>query len=66
MEFEDLAQRAMEVRRQYTDLEQASCGRAWTREEVALGFIGNTGRIPVGRRRVPTDVQRGVACNIEL
>ena len=43
MEFEDLVRRAMEVRRQYTNLEQATYGRAWTREEVALGFVGDVG-----------------------
>lgn len=43
MEFEDLVRRAMEVRRQYADLEQATYGRAWTRQEVALGFVGDVG-----------------------
>jgi NTP pyrophosphatase (non-canonical NTP hydrolase) len=43
MEFEDLVRRAMEVRRQYADLERATYGRAWTRQEVALGFVGDVG-----------------------
>ena len=43
MEFRDLVRRAMEVRRQYAVLEQATYGRAWTREEVALGFVGDVG-----------------------
>ena len=43
MEFEDLVRRAMEVRMQYADLELATYGRTWTREEVALGFIGDVG-----------------------
>ena len=43
VEFSDLATRAMEIRRQYAALEQATCGRAWTREEVALGFVGDVG-----------------------
>ena len=43
MEFENLVRRAMEVRRQYADLERATYGRAWTRQEVALGFVGDVG-----------------------
>jgi NTP pyrophosphatase (non-canonical NTP hydrolase) len=43
MEFEDLVRRAMEVRTQYADLERATCGRAWAREEVALGLVGDIG-----------------------
>jgi NTP pyrophosphatase (non-canonical NTP hydrolase) len=43
MEFEDLVQRAMDVRRQYADLERLLYGRSWTREEVALGFVGDVG-----------------------
>jgi NTP pyrophosphatase (non-canonical NTP hydrolase) len=43
MEFEDLVRRAMEVRRQYADLEQATYGRAWTHQEAALGFVGDVG-----------------------
>ena len=43
VEFGELATRAMEIRRQYAALEQATYGRAWTREEVALGFVGDVG-----------------------
>ena len=43
MEFEDLVLRAMAVRRQYANLEQATYERAWTRQEVALGFLGDVG-----------------------
>lgn len=43
MEFQVLVQRAMEVRRQYAELEEKKYGRAWTREEVVQGFVGDVG-----------------------
>lgn len=43
MEFGELIDRAMQVRSQYAAFEHATYGRAWTREEVALGFVGDVG-----------------------
>ena len=43
MEFRDLAERAMAIRQRYAELEQTKYGRAWTKEEIALGFIGDVG-----------------------
>ena len=43
MELADLARRAWEVRQQYAALEQRNYGRSWTREEVAIGFVGDVG-----------------------
>ena len=43
MELGDLTQRAMVLRQLYEELEQKHYGRVWTREEVALGFIGDVG-----------------------
>jgi NTP pyrophosphatase (non-canonical NTP hydrolase) len=43
VDFRELTARAMEIRRQYAALEQATYGRVWTREEVALGFVGDVG-----------------------
>jgi NTP pyrophosphatase (non-canonical NTP hydrolase) len=43
MEFCELEQRALAIRRQYASLEQRRYGRAWTREEIALGFVGDVG-----------------------
>jgi NTP pyrophosphatase (non-canonical NTP hydrolase) len=43
MEFRDLIQRAMEIRALYAELEQTTYGRAWTNEEIALGFVGDVG-----------------------
>jgi NTP pyrophosphatase (non-canonical NTP hydrolase) len=45
MEFQALVQRAMDVRRQYTELEKSRYGRAWKREEVLQGFIGDVGDV---------------------
>ena len=43
MEFAALSRRAMEIRQQYAALEQQRYGRSWSREEVALGFVGDVG-----------------------
>jgi NTP pyrophosphatase (non-canonical NTP hydrolase) len=43
MRFKDLIQRALEIRKQYTHLEQQTYGRPWTAEEIALGFVGDVG-----------------------
>jgi len=43
VEYRDLLQRAIEIRRQYAKLEQMRYGRSWTSEEVALGFVGDVG-----------------------
>jgi NTP pyrophosphatase (non-canonical NTP hydrolase) len=43
VEFEALIDRALEIRRQYADLEPKTYGRSWTGEELALGFVGDVG-----------------------
>jgi NTP pyrophosphatase (non-canonical NTP hydrolase) len=43
MELQDLGRRALEIRRQYAELERATYGRAWTTQEIALGFVGDVG-----------------------
>jgi NTP pyrophosphatase (non-canonical NTP hydrolase) len=43
MEFDDLIQRAMDIRQRYARWEQAQYGRSWTREEVAMGLVGDVG-----------------------
>ncbi len=43
MEFRELEQRALEIRGQYALLERRRYGRAWTREEIALGSVGDVG-----------------------
>jgi NTP pyrophosphatase (non-canonical NTP hydrolase) len=42
-EFQNLVQRAVEVRGQYAELEQRTFGTSWTSEQVALGFVGDVG-----------------------
>ena len=43
MDFSEMQARARGVRAQYADLETARYGRAWTREEIMLGFLGDVG-----------------------
>ncbi len=43
MELTALGSRAMEIRRLYAAYEQATYGRSWTAEEVALGLVGDVG-----------------------
>ncbi len=43
MELRDLTERAMAIRRAYAALETQRFGRAWTNEEVAIGFVGDVG-----------------------
>lgn len=43
MEFSELAQRAAAIRQQYAAYEQSRYGRAWTDEEIALGFVSDVG-----------------------
>ncbi len=43
MDLKQLSDRALEIRQQYGTLEQELYGRSWTREEIALGFMGDVG-----------------------
>jgi len=43
LQFKALSERAWEIRRLYERLETQRYGRPWTREEVALGFMGDVG-----------------------
>jgi NTP pyrophosphatase (non-canonical NTP hydrolase) len=43
MEFADLAERALAVRRKYAALERERFGREWTGEELMLGFVRDVG-----------------------
>lgn len=43
MEFSALSDRAKTIRDLYERLETQRYGRSWTREELALGFIGDVG-----------------------
>jgi NTP pyrophosphatase (non-canonical NTP hydrolase) len=43
MDFADMQARARAVRAQYAAMEVERYGRAWTREEIMLGFLGDVG-----------------------
>ncbi len=43
MELAALTERALAVRKRYDTLETARSGRAWTREELAQGFVVDVG-----------------------
>ncbi len=43
MDFHEMQAKARAVRAQYADLEVARYGRAWTTEEIMLGFLGDVG-----------------------
>jgi len=43
MDFAELTRRAMEIRERYAVQEIARTGRAWTRAELAQGFVGDVG-----------------------
>ena len=43
MDFDEMRERARRVREQYAAMEAARYGRAWTREEIMLGFLGDVG-----------------------
>jgi NTP pyrophosphatase (non-canonical NTP hydrolase) len=43
MDFHVLQAKARAVRAQYAEMEVARYGRAWTTEEIMLGFLGDVG-----------------------
>jgi len=43
VEFQEIIDRALQVRAQYSELEQTCYGRAWENDEIALGFVGDVG-----------------------
>jgi NTP pyrophosphatase (non-canonical NTP hydrolase) len=64
MQVKDLIARARDIRRQYAALEQQTYGRAWTTEEIALGFVGDVGDLAKlvmaadGMRHIPDAEQK--------
>ena len=43
MEFQELIDTALRVRRKYEEKETELYGSPWTSEEIALGFVGDVG-----------------------
>jgi NTP pyrophosphatase (non-canonical NTP hydrolase) len=64
MMFSDLLQRAIAVRELYSKYEKEHYGSSWTKEELALGFIGDVGDLAKlilaanGRREIPDATDR--------
>lgn len=59
MEFQDIVEKAIRVRKQYKEKEKQLYGSSWTNEEIALGFIGDVGDLAKlviaanGKRNIP-------------
>jgi len=64
MEFQKLIDRAIAVRKQYSEKEQALYGSSWTSEEIALGFVGDVGDLVKlivaenGKRNIPNSKEK--------
>src|SRR6185436_1209533 len=43
MDLRDLIERALVIRQHYADYERVTYGRAWTKEDIAFGFVGDVG-----------------------
>jgi NTP pyrophosphatase (non-canonical NTP hydrolase) len=43
MTFEEIKQRALEIRQKYAELEVKKYGRSWSGEELTLGLVGDVG-----------------------
>ena len=43
MNFSDLEKAALQLNDLYEQLEVKKCGRVWTTQELALGFVGDVG-----------------------
>lgn len=64
MEFQELINRALAIRKQYSEKEQALYGSPWTSEEIALGFVGDVGDLAKlivaenGKRNIPNSKEK--------
>lgn len=45
MEFREIIERARQVKEKYAQLEKKNYGRAWSRGEVMMGFVGDVGAL---------------------
>lgn len=43
MDIQTLTERAVAIRLNYAELERSRYGRAWSNEEIMLGFLGDVG-----------------------
>ena len=64
MEFQQLMERAIEIRKQYEVQEKQHYGSAWNSEEIALGFVGDVGDLSKlivaenGKRNIPNSREK--------
>lgn len=64
MEFQKLIDRAISIRKQYSEKEHNLYGSSWTREEIALGFVGDVGDLAKliiaenGKRNIPNSKEK--------
>ena len=64
MEFQELIDRAIAIRRQYSEKEKKIYGSSWTSEEIALGFVGDVGDLAKliiaenGKRNIPNSREK--------
>jgi NTP pyrophosphatase (non-canonical NTP hydrolase) len=66
MDFQELSKRALAVREQYRAFEKMNYGTSWSKEELALGFMGDVGDLAklvmaVNGRRNITDARKKLA-----
>ena len=45
MDFQTIIDRALTIRKLYEEKETRLYGSPWTREEIALGFVGDVGDV---------------------
>lgn len=43
MEFKQIIQRALVIRKKYSELEKKKYGKEWSREQIMEGFVGDIG-----------------------
>ncbi|MFZ5858776.1 MAG: MazG nucleotide pyrophosphohydrolase domain-containing protein [Chloroflexota bacterium] len=59
MEFSQLVEKALSLRKKYEEMERSRYGSSWTSEELALGFVGDVGDLAKlvvaenGKRAIP-------------
>jgi NTP pyrophosphatase (non-canonical NTP hydrolase) len=64
MDFQNLIDRALAIRRFYEEKEKKLYGSAWTSEEIALGFVGDVGDLAKlvvaenGKRRIENSKEK--------
>ena len=64
MEFQELVNRAIAIRKQYSEKELRLYGSSWTSEEIALGFVGDVGDLAKliiaenGKRNIPNSKEK--------